>query len=204
MIDIVLASKNKHKAEEIKAILGENYNILTQTEAGAGDIDVMEDGATFEENAVKKAKSIMWATGRITIADDSGLEVAALDGRPGIYTARFAGENATDEENIDKLLEEMKYIPMYKRNAKFVCCIAAAIPNGKVKTYRGECEGKILYERQGDNGFGYDPVFLYEKYACSLAMLEPEIKNSISHRANALKLMSIDFNKMKNQELEIK
>lgn len=195
MIEIVLASKNKHKAEEIKAILGENYNVLTQAEAGAGDIDVIEDGKTFEENAIKKAKSIMWATGKVTVADDSGLEVKALDNRPGVYTARFAGENATDEENIDKLLEEMKDIPMYKRDAKFVCCIAVAKPDGSVKTYRGECEGKILCERQGDNGFGYDPVFLYEKYACSLAMLDPEIKNAVSHRANALKQMSEDFNR---------
>lgn len=187
MTEIILASKNKHKAEEIKSILGESFTVLTQTEAGCGDIDVKEDGETFEENAIKKAKSIMWATGKTVIADDSGLEVEALGGRPGVYTARFAGENATDAENIDKLLEEMRDIPMYKRGAKFVCCIALAKPSGDIKVFRGECKGKILYERQGESGFGYDPVFLYEKYDCSFAMLAPEIKNAVSHRADALR-----------------
>lgn len=192
-MEIVLASKNKHKAEEIKAILGDGYEILTQSEAGADNVEVIEDGATFEENAIKKAETIMRATGKITIADDSGLEVDALNGRPGVYTARFAGEGATDEQNIDKLLDELKDVPMYKRGARFVCCIALAKPDGEVKTYRGECEGKILCERQGENGFGYDPVFLYEKYSCSLAMLDPAIKNAISHRGNALKQLSKEF-----------
>lgn len=192
-MELVLASKNKHKAEEIKAILGDGFEVITQTEAGCGDIEVIEDGTTFEENAVKKAKTIMKATGKATIADDSGLAVAALGGRPGIYTARFAGENATDEQNIDKLLDELKNVPMYKRDAKFVCCIALAKPDGEIKTYRGECEGKILEARQGENGFGYDPIFLYEKYACSLAVLDPEIKNAISHRGNALKQLAEDL-----------
>lgn len=192
-MELVLASKNKHKAEEIKAILGDGFEVITQSDAGAANVEVVEDGETFEENAVKKAETIMRATGKITIADDSGLEVEALDGRPGVYTARFAGENATDEQNIDKLLAELENVPMYKRNAKFVCCIALAKPDGEIKIYRGECEGKILYERQGENGFGYDPVFLYEKYACSLAMLEPALKNAISHRGNALKKLADDL-----------
>lgn len=186
---LILASKNRHKAGEIQAILGDGFEIVTQTDAGYGEIDVVEDGETFEENAVKKAVTLMRASGKATMADDSGLCVDALGGRPGIYTARFAGEDATDDENIEKLLAELSDVTADKRYAKFVCVIAVAYPDGKVKTFRGECAGEILFERRGKGGFGYDPVFSPEKYIEAMAELPPHIKNAISHRSRALKKM---------------
>ncbi len=186
----VLASQNAHKAQEIKAILGDGYQILTQAEAGVGDVDVIEDGLTFEENAAKKAETIMKLTGKPTIADDSGLCVDYLKGAPGIYTARYAGENATDEENIGKLLTALKDVPLYKRDAQFVCVIALAEPGKETRFFRGECPGRITFSSQGEDGFGYDPIFYYEKYAQTLAEMEPHIKNAISHRSAALKKMA--------------
>lgn len=185
----VLASKNQHKAEEIKLILGEGYEIITQTEAGAGEIEVIEDGVTFEENAVKKAETIMKATGRPCIADDSGLCVDYLEGAPGVYTARYAGENATDGENIQKLLTALDGVPKEKRGAQFVCVIALSEPNKPTRVFRGECKGRILTEKHGESGFGYDPVFYDEKMEKTLAEMTTEEKNSISHRGGALKRM---------------
>lgn len=187
MKEFVLASKNKHKAAEIKEILGAGFDIITQSEAGAGDMDVIEDGATFEENAIKKAETIMRATGKSAIADDSGLCVDFLDGAPGVYTARYAGENATDAENIEKLLGALDGVAITERTARFVCVIAVAEPNKDTVTFRGECEGKISFEPKGGGGFGYDPIFYVEKYCCTMGQLEPQIKNAISHRSDALK-----------------
>lgn len=184
-MEFVLASHNKHKAEEIKNILGKAFEIITQDEAGFTG-EVIEDGKTFEENAVKKAETVMKATGLATIADDSGLCVAYLDGAPGIYTARFAGEGATDEENINKLLSELKGVPEAERTAEFVCTIAFAAPNKKTKTFTGKCSGRILFEKSGENGFGYDPVFYTPVFNKSLAEVSAEEKNSISHRFCAL------------------
>ncbi len=186
-MEMVLASKNQHKAEEISSILGGSIEIITQDAAGAGDIDVVEDGMTFEENAAKKAETIMKATNLPTIADDSGLCVDALDGRPGVYTARFAGENATDDENISKLLDELSVVPESERAASFVCVIAVAAPGEETKLFRGECHGMIAFEKRGENGFGYDPVFFIPEYNKSMAEISPSVKNSISHRSNALK-----------------
>lgn len=185
----ILASKNQHKAEEIKAILGEEYTIITQTEAGVGEIEVVEDGTTFEENAVKKAETIRNATGKPCIADDSGLCVEYLQGAPGVYTARFAGENATDDQNIQKLLTALKDVPSKQRGARFVCVIALAEPGKDTQVFCGECKGSILTEKRGEDGFGYDPVFYTEEFQKSLAELTAEQKNSISHRGNALKEM---------------
>ncbi|MBQ2614821.1 MAG: XTP/dITP diphosphatase [Clostridia bacterium] len=182
----ILASKNQHKAEEISQILGEGYTIITQTQAGVGDIDVVEDGATFEENAAKKAETIMQATGKPCIADDSGLCVDYLGGAPGIYTARYAGENATDGENIEKLLTALDGVPTEQRSAQFVCVIALAEPGKETRLFRGECHGKILTEKRGKSGFGYDPVFYIEDLKQSLAELPAEGKNAISHRFAAL------------------
>lgn len=190
MKTFVLASKNAHKAQEIKAILGEDYEILTQVDAGVGNVDVVEDGTTFEENAAKKAETIMKLTGKPTIADDSGLCVDFLKGVPGIYTARYAGENATDAENIEKLLGALDGVPQSERGAQFVCVIAVAVPGEETKLFRGECPGRITLEPKGEDGFGYDPVFFYEEYAMTLAEMEPEQKNAISHRSLALQKMA--------------
>lgn len=183
---LILASKNAHKAKEMQAILGDGIELVTLDKTKAADIDVVEDGTTFEENAIKKATEIMEATGLATIADDSGLCVDALDGRPGIYTARFAGENPTDDENISKLIAELDGVETENRTARFVCVIALAIPGEEVKIYRGECEGRILTEKRGENGFGYDPVFYVPEYEKSMAELPAQVKNSISHRFRAL------------------
>lgn len=183
----VLASKNQHKAEEISSILGGSIEIITQDAAGVGDIDVVEDGMTFEENAAKKAETIMKATNLPTIADDSGLCVDALGGRPGVFTARFAGENATDDENISKLLGELSGVTESERTASFVCVIAVATPGEETKLFRGDCKGRIAFEKRGENGFGYDPVFFIPEYNKSMAEISPSVKNLISHRSNALK-----------------
>lgn len=189
---MVLASQNRHKAEEMQAILGDKVTLVTLDEAGFGDLDIIEDGDTFEANAIKKAVTVMEATGLPSISDDSGLCVDALGGAPGIYTARFAGEGATDDENIAKLLSELEGVDMPQRTARFVCVIAVARPGREPVTFRGECEGKILNEKRGHGGFGYDPVFFVEKFEKSMAQLSPEIKNSISHRSRALAKLSIE------------
>lgn len=187
MKTFVLASKNAHKAEEIKKILGPDFDVITQTEAGAGSIDVIEDGDTFEANAIKKAEEIMRATGKPTIADDSGLCVDYLKGAPGVYTARYAGENVTDKENITKLLGALRDVPDEKRTARFVCVIALAEPGEETRTFYGECAGRISQKPCGSGGFGYDPVFYVEEYKKTLGELDGDIKNSISHRSCALK-----------------
>lgn len=188
---LILASKNKHKAEEMQAILGDKITLVTQDEAGAGDIEVVEDGNTFEENAIKKAVTVMEATGLPCIADDSGLCVDALDGAPGIYTARFAGENATDDDNIQKLLTELEGVETEKRTARFVCVIALSFPGKEPVTFRGECEGFIMTEKHGENGFGYDPIFYVEQFEKAMAELPAEVKNSVSHRSRALEKIRI-------------
>ena len=189
---LILASKNRHKAMEMQAILGDRITLITQDEAGFGDLDIIEDGTTFEENAIKKAVTVMKASGLPCIADDSGLCVDALDGAPGLYTARYAGENATDDENIQKLLDSLKGVEKEKRTARFVCVIAVAYPDREAATFRGECEGLILTEKHGENGFGYDPVFYVEEYGKAMAELSAEIKNSISHRSRALAKLTIE------------
>ncbi len=186
----VLASGNAHKLSEIRNILGNSFEIISMNDTTAKGHEVIEDGTTFEENAEKKAVEIMKITGLPTIADDSGLCVDALGGAPGIYTARYAGENATNDENIDKLLANLDGVPFEERNATFVAVIAVAFPDGTVKKFRGEVKGKILTERHGANGFGYDPVFFIEEHKATMAELDGEIKNSLSHRFNALKKMA--------------
>lgn len=186
---LVIASNNAHKVREIKEILSGCFEeILSLKEAGIV-IDVVEDGKTFEENAAKKALAVCEKTGLPTIADDSGLCVDYLDGKPGIYTARFAGENASDDENINKLLSELDKAEFEERKAHFVCVIAFAKNNNidDVEYFRGECDGYILNEKHGENGFGYDPVFYYPEFKCSLAEISEDKKNEVSHRSRALK-----------------
>lgn len=182
---IILASNNKNKLREMREILSPlGCEVLSQSEAGV-NLDVEENGATFEENALLKAKAVHELCREAVFADDSGLEVDALGGKPGVYSHRYAGENATDADRCNKLLHELKDVPDEKRTARFVCAIQFINADGEAMTVRGECEGKIGYEARGENGFGYDPVFMTGKK--SFAELSAEEKNQISHRAVALK-----------------
>ncbi len=183
---IVVATRNKGKIKEIKEILNSiDINAISMAERGI-DIEVNEDGATFKENAFKKAKEIMEICGEVTLADDSGLEVDYLGGAPGVCSARYAGENATDNDRNRKLLKELEGVPLEKRSARFVCAIACVFPNGETIETQGECEGFIAIEPKGSNGFGYDPVFYVKDYDLMMAELDTGIKNRISHRAKAL------------------
>lgn len=184
---IIAATKNKNKLREFGEIL-KGFEILSQEEAGI-DIDVEETGTTFEENSLLKAKAIYDMTGIPAIADDSGLCVDALDGAPGVYSARYGGEGYDDKGRVTLLLENMKNVPDDKRSARFVCAITLVDENG-ILTARGECEGKIDYAPRGTNGFGYDPVFFVEKFGKTMAEITPEQKNEISHRGKALKIFS--------------
>lgn len=183
----VIATENKHKLKEIGEILKPfHLEVLSIKDVGLERLEIVEDGSTFEENALIKAKAVMKKTGKSAIADDSGLEVDILNNQPGIYSARFAGENATDDENNKKLLKLLKGIPLHKRTARFVCGMAAVFPNGYTIVLRGECSGIIGFEPKGESGFGYDPLFIVERYNKTFAELGEEKKNKISHRAVAL------------------
>lgn len=189
---VFLATGNKKKIDEIKPLL-KNYEVLSIAD-GIEIPEVIEDKETFEENSQKKALEIAKFLNMVTVADDSGLMVDALDGEPGVYSARYAGENATDELNNKKLIEKLKGIG--NRKAKFVSVISLAKPNGEVYSFRGEVDGIIIDEARGKNGFGYDPYFYYVAYGRTFAELDLSEKNGISHRARAL-------SKMKNQINEI-
>jgi len=184
---IVIATRNRKKKEELKTLLkGLGVKLLSVSDF-KNIPEVIEDGDTFKENAIKKAVIVSGFTDALTVADDSGLEVEALGGRPGVFSARFSGKEANDVKNIKKLLRLLKRFPQKKRNAQFVCSIAIA-KNGKIlKTLEGRCSGVIGFESKGDFGFGYDPVFIVPRYNKTFAQLGAEIKNNISHRARALK-----------------
>lgn len=184
---VVAATQNKHKIVEINAITKEfGFEILSRDDAGVPDIEIEEDGQTFEENSEKKAKEIMKMCGRCTIADDSGLMVDTLDGAPGVISARFSGENATDQSNNEKLLSLLAGVELKDRGARFVSVITMVYPDGNKIVARGECRGHIIYEPRGNNGFGYDPLFVPEGYDQTFGELSAEEKNKISHRAKAL------------------
>lgn len=155
---------------------------------------IVEDGTTFEENAVIKAKTICEMTGEITLADDSGLEIDYLNKEPGIYSARYMGEDTSYRIKNANLIERLNGVPDEKRTARFVCAVAAAFPSGEVKTVRGVMEGRIGYEESGENGFGYDPIFYLPEYGCSSAELSMEEKNKISHRGKALRAIKEELN----------
>ena len=183
---VVIATRNAGKLREIKDILAPlNLKILSLKDF-PGIPEIIEDGSTFAENAAKKAREVARQTGRLAIADDSGLAVDALRGRPGVFSSRYAGEKATDEENFQKLLAEMRAIPEGKRQAAFICTIAIAPPQGKVKLLEGKCGGEIALAPRGNHGFGYDPIFFLPELGKTMAELDPEVKNRISHRARAL------------------
>ena len=189
---IIAATKNKNKLREFGEIL-KGFEIISQEEAGV-DIDVEETGTTFEENSYLKAKAIYDITGITTIADDSGLCVDALNGEPGVYSARYGGEGYDDKGRVQLLLKNMKDVPNEERTARFVCVITLVGDEG-VLTARGECEGRIDYEPKGENGFGYDPVFYVDRFEKTLAEVTPEEKNSISHRGKALKIFAEKLSK---------
>ena len=191
MQEVIIATKNAGKAREFEEIFARR-GMAVRTLLDFPDIpDVEETGKTFEENAILKAETISRALNRMVIGDDSGLMVDALEGRPGIYSARFAGEPKNDQANIDKLLGELAGVPEDKRTARFYCALAVAVPGGKTVTVSGTCEGRILEEQRGTNGFGYDPVFFVPEKGLAMAELPSDEKNKISHRANALKKLDV-------------
>ncbi|MDP6779337.1 MAG: XTP/dITP diphosphatase [Candidatus Latescibacteria bacterium] len=183
---LVVATGNLGKLKEIREILGGAANLLTLQDFP--DLpEIVEDGDTFKANAIKKARTVASLTGHPALGDDSGLEVDALDGAPGVYSARYAGESATDGANNDKLLSRLRDVPETERTARFRCVVAVALPDGTAQVAEGSCEGRILEAPRGNGGFGYDPLFLVPKLARSFAELPPTEKNRISHRGRALK-----------------
>ena len=189
MKKVIFATGNEGKMKEIREILGDlDIELLSLKDAGI-HADIVEDGKTFEENAQIKAKAIRDLTGEIVLADDSGLEIDYLNKEPGIYSARYMGEDTSYRIKNASLIERLAGVPDEKRTARFVCAIAAAFPDGTVKTTEGVIEGRIGYEERGENGFGYDPIFYVPEFGCTTAELPEEQKNAVSHRGKALEKM---------------
>lgn len=196
MDTIIFATGNKNKMIEIRMILADlGCKILSQKEAGI-QADVVENGQTFEENALIKATTIADIARKmpeyknaVVLADDSGLEIDALNKEPGIYSARYMGEDTSYDIKNQALIDRLEGVPDEKRTARFVCTIAAALPDGSTEVVRGTMEGRIGYEITGENGFGYDPIFYLPQFGCSSAELEPEKKNELSHRGEGLRKM---------------
>lgn len=197
---LVLATRNRGKTGEIRDML-KGFPVEIKNLDDFGPIpEIEEDGDTFDENAYKKAAFAARVLGYPAMADDSGLLVEALDGRPGVRSARYAGEDATDEMNVRKLIQELKEVESKglekNRNAAFECVISIAVPTGAALTYQGRCEGIIVDEPEGENGFGYDPLFFYPDYKKTFAELSMEEKSHVSHRGKALKEIAEEFDKI--------
>lgn len=193
-MDFLIATHNMKKQAELERILKPlGINVLTADMAGVNLTDVEETGKTFEENAFLKAASGCKESGMVCVADDSGLSVDALDGAPGVYSARYAGDHGNDEKNIEKLLDELKDVPQEKRGAKFVSAVCCCFPDGRSFTVRGECHGVIAFEKHGNGGFGYDPVFIVGDK--TFGELSAEEKDKLSHRGNALRLFAEEVKK---------
>jgi XTP/dITP diphosphohydrolase len=185
MLKLLLATNNQGKVREFQYLLKDcGVEIVTPAQSGL-KLDVQESGATYEENARLKAEAFASASGLLTLSDDSGLEVDALNGEPGIRSSRYAGEGASDVQRVNYLLTKLKNVPSEKRTAHFCCVIALAHPKGNLSFYPGRCDGVILNQPRGANGFGYDPIFLLPEFKKTMAELPEEIKNNISHRARA-------------------
>ncbi len=182
---IVFATKNEGKVREISEMLGQDNIEMISLNHFQSFPEVVEDGQTYCENALKKARTISEFTGEITLADDSGLQVDALDGNPGLYSARYAGPKATDEENNGKLLDQLKDVPPERRTASFHCALVLYYPDGRYVSFEAKWSGRIIDEFRGTNGFGYDPIFLADQLNKTAAELPPEIKNKVSHRGQA-------------------
>ncbi|MDE6907369.1 MAG: XTP/dITP diphosphatase [Lachnospiraceae bacterium] len=184
---IIFATGNEGKMKEIRAILADlGVPVLSMKEAGI-TAEIVEDGKSFEENADIKARTIMELTGDVVLADDSGLEIDWLNGEPGIYSARYMGEDTSYDIKNSHLIQLLDGVPQEQRTARFVCVISAAFPDGRILHGRGTIEGMIGYEIKGENGFGYDPIFYLPEYGCTTAELPPEKKNELSHRGKALR-----------------
>lgn len=187
---LIFATGNENKMREIREILaGRGYEILSMKEAGI-DIDVEENGKTFSENALIKARAISEESGELVLADDSGLEIDALGGEPGIYSARYMGHDTSYVEKNNNLIQRLEGVPDEKRTARFVCAMAAVFPDGREEVVVGTMEGRIGYEIAGENGFGYDPIFYLPEYGKTSAEISPEEKNAISHRGKALRAIA--------------
>lgn len=187
MKKVIFATGNEGKMKEIREILGDlDIELLSLKDAGI-TADIEENGSTFEENAIIKAKAISQLTEEIVLADDSGLEIDYLNKEPGIYSARYMGEDTSYHIKNSNLIQRLEGVPDQQRSARFVCAIAAAFPDGTVKTVRASMEGRIGHEEKGENGFGYDPIFYLPEYGCSSAEISMEEKNKISHRGKALR-----------------
>ena len=185
-VELVIATGNPDKQKEIMAVLNDLPIMIRNQREFEPVPEIIEDGETCEANAVKKATIIAKHTGRLTLADDTGLEVEALEGAPGVYAARYAGENATYSDNCQKLLKELQGVPLDNRNARFVTVLAIAEPSGPVEVVEGGLEGKISETLSGTDGFGYDPIFIVPELGKTLAQITLEEKNQISHRGRAL------------------
>ena len=189
MKQIIFATGNKDKMREIREIMADvDVEVISMKEAGI-HVDVVEDGDTFEENSLIKAKAIAECTDAIVLADDSGLEIDYLDKAPGVYSARFMGEDTSYDIKNNALLDKLAGVPKEERTARFVCAIGAVLPNKETLVVRETMEGYIGYEIAGENGFGYDPIFYLDEFGCSSAALSREQKNEISHRGKALRAM---------------
>lgn len=187
MKEIIIATKNKGKVKEFKQLFNQfGIQVKSLLELDTKLPDVEETGTTFAENARLKAEEISALIGKPVLADDSGLSVDALDGRPGVYSARYAGEPTNDVLNYEKVLKEMENVPEKKRSARFICVLAMAVPGEKTIFKKGTCEGIIAMAAKGNNGFGYDPIFIPNGYKKTMAELDETVKNKISHRFNAL------------------
>ena len=200
MKKIIFATKNDGKIREIKDILSDLDAELLSLKDVKIDVDIVEDGSTFEENALIKASEISKITGEIVLADDSGLEIDYLNKEPGIYSARYMGEDTSYRIKNQNIMDRLEGVPDEKRTARFVCAIAAVFPTGETLSTRGTIEGRIGYEERGTHGFGYDPIFVVPEYQCSTSELDPEIKNKISHRGKALREMKNKLEKILYEE----
>ena len=197
---IIFATGNKNKMTEIREILKDFCdNIISMKDAGV-DIDIIESGETFEQNALIKARSVWKQTGQLVISDDSGLEVDALGKEPGIYSSRYMGEDTSYHVKNKNIIERLEGVPDGERTARFVCAAAVIFPDGSEKVVRGVMEGRIGYEERGENGFGYDPIFILPEFEKTTAELPPEVKNSRSHRGKALRAVKAEIETYANSD----
>ena len=201
MKKIIVATGNEGKMDEIRQILqGENIQFVSLKDENLQDVEIIENGSTFEENAIIKARTISDLTGQMVLADDSGLEVDYLHGEPGIYSARYLGEDTSYDIKNRILLDRLEGVPDDERTARFVCAVAAVFPDGTTSIVRETIEGQIGHEIVGVNGFGYDPIFYVPEFGCTTAEMTPEQKNKLSHRGKALRAIKILLEEKLNEE----